>query len=84
MDKQWQEAVCAGRVCALCGKAPVAGHHILTKGAHPELRYDVTNGIALCVECHAKAHSRGISVFLEELRKADYEKWKLATERRGK
>ena len=33
-------------------------HHIKRKASHPELAYDIDNGITLCVVCHAKKHPR--------------------------
>lgn len=68
MDKQL-DALCReivmrrdGGVCRWCGKgsdAVLQIHHIRTKGAHKELRWEISNLLLLCRGCHMfKAHSR--------------------------
>ena len=67
--KQWREAVLkkAGHVCEICRRygrrlpngepvPAVVAHHIKHADTHPELRYVIANGQALCKDCHAKAH----------------------------
>lgn len=70
--KQWHGAVCNrdSYVCVVCGhdySAPVyfdengtnqyvCGHHLKTRAAHPELKFNVSNGICVCKECHTKIH----------------------------
>ena len=39
-------------------------HHIQSKGAHPELRYTVSNGILLSAENHRLAEGRGGGLLL--------------------
>lgn len=42
-----------------CGKPANNPHHIFTKGGHPMTKYDLENGITLCVYCHrAIAHGK--------------------------
>lgn len=39
--------------CQCCGKTKdLRAHHILNFSDHEDLRYDVTNGITLCNDCH--------------------------------
>jgi HNH endonuclease len=46
-----------GHICECCGtRVLLHAHHIKPFSEHPELRYDVTNGIALCPRCHRKEH----------------------------
>lgn len=44
--------------CARFGKTTTAttAHHVLTIDERPDLRYDVSNGMALCASCHNKMH----------------------------
>lgn len=61
-DKTWRKAVflrddftcqyCFERGCVL------HAHHIRTWKAYPELRYEVSNGLTLCRECHYKVHRK--------------------------
>lgn len=58
---KWSRAVLDrdGRHCMRVGCTTpyrgVSAHHIRSKGAWPEFRYDVSNGIALCENCHGWA-----------------------------
>ena len=67
--KQWREAVLkrAGYLCEICKRygrrlpngepvPAVVAHHKLHADQHPDKRYLVSNGQALCKDCHAKAH----------------------------
>lgn len=43
--------------CCFCGKdIRIEAHHIKPKRKHPELENALENGIALCHDCHLKAH----------------------------
>jgi len=47
--------------CVKCGDTDINklhAHHILNYSDFPEYRYDVRNGIALCIRCHAIEHSK--------------------------
>lgn len=47
----------ANHTCQKCGAlGKMNAHHIKPAKDYPELRYDVSNGICLCVECHRKEH----------------------------
>lgn len=65
-SKQWRLAVFArdGHQCQECGAKCGNGkgvhlhaHHIKSFAHHPELRFDISNGVTLCKECHYKAHA---------------------------
>lgn len=58
-SKQWSLAVRTrdGNACVECGKTGrLHAHHIKSWIKHPELRFDVANGVTLCPICHQKAH----------------------------
>lgn len=58
--KDWRKSVYArdDYTCqkCLCRGKDLHPHHIMNFKAHPELRYEVSNGITLCVEHHKKFH----------------------------
>lgn len=58
--KRWRKSVFErdGYRCAKCGISNVElhPHHIKGFAAHPELRYDVDNGITFCKPCHLQEH----------------------------
>lgn len=46
-------------ICQLCGEKDrdiLEAHHIKHKSIFPELQFDFTNGITLCLDCHALQH----------------------------
>ncbi len=58
---QWRMEVFTrdGFKCQECGSArAIAAHHIESWATHVDRRFDVTNGITLCVECHVRRHPR--------------------------
>lgn len=58
----WRNAVRDrdGWECKHCGASDgkLHAHHIKPWKTHPELRFDLGNGITLCVPCHEKVHQR--------------------------
>lgn len=67
--RRWREKVLrrAGYLCEECkryGRVDKRGlpveattaHHIKHADEYPELRFDLSNGRALCAACHSKAH----------------------------
>jgi hypothetical protein len=63
---EWRNAVLArdNYVCRHCGRKcrkyerGLAAHHVKEYATHPDLRYDVSNGITLCRQCHLSLHGR--------------------------
>lgn len=59
--KRWRRVVCKrdNYTCVVCGKTPkiVNAHHIVPFNDDEELRYAISNGITLCVPCHADVHA---------------------------
>jgi len=45
-------------ICQECGirGGKLQSHHIKGWSDNPDLRFDINNGITLCLECHAKKH----------------------------
>jgi len=62
----WRKAVLErdGYVCQQCGRQckkrerGLAAHHIKPYADHPDLRYEMSNGITLCRHCHMALHGR--------------------------
>jgi hypothetical protein len=56
----WRTAVFArdGYTCQKCGanRCRLNAHHRKPWRAHPDLRYDLGNGVTLCVPCHKAVH----------------------------
>lgn len=49
--------------CKCCGekkggKRTLAAHHLKPWAGHPELRFDMSNVVSLCVRCHLWVHSK--------------------------
>ena len=62
-DRLWREAVFArdGYACQECGrKGRLQAHHVRDYADYPHLRFDVDNGVTLCVECHKATDTFGI------------------------
>jgi hypothetical protein len=64
--KEWHAEVCKGGRCQFCGRMfpenMLCGHHLKTRGAHPELKLETTNGRCTCLECHNKIHNGNINL----------------------
>lgn len=63
--RAWRKAVYArdNWTCRMCsargrvgGKVKLHAHHVKPFSTHPELVFDVANGLTLCVKCHHKLH----------------------------
>lgn len=56
----WRDAIFKkyNNTCQYCGKngGIMHAHHIKEYAQNPEKRYDISNGILLCEECHKKIH----------------------------
>jgi len=47
------------RGCQRCSnrrKLPIHAHHIKPQAFFPDLKLDVSNGVALCAKCHTQVH----------------------------
>lgn len=72
---EWQNAVFErdNHTCKHCGVTKnLNAHHIIRWDDDENLRYEITNGLTLCVSCHAKEHhkmGRKYSKWTDEMRK---------------
>jgi len=68
---EWHEAVRAkyNNICQGCKRwfpdNMLCSHHIKSKGACPELKYDISNGICLDAFCHHEVHKGNLKVIGE-------------------
>jgi hypothetical protein len=57
---EWRKAVYErdNYTCQECGHkgGKLNAHHIKPWFSHPDLRFDVANGVTLCEDCHANKH----------------------------
>jgi len=62
--------------CQVCGKYGKSNqaHHIVGRSNHA-IRWDMRNGVTLCVGCHMRAHNDplGFTKWLMDYREDDYE-----------
>jgi hypothetical protein len=64
LDREWSAKVREGvGYCEWtgCFREPTDAHHIFGKKAHPSLRYEMGNGIALCRPCHIRWHATPVA-----------------------
>lgn len=64
--RKWRLAVYKrdGYRCQDCGtRTELHAHHIKFWSTHPELRFEVSNGVTVCIDCHGKRHGRNLRKF---------------------
>ena len=45
--------------CLHCGSlSDLHAHHVKPKSTHPELKYELSNGVTLCYRCHKQEHEK--------------------------
>ena len=56
-----------GKPCIVCGVClGTHGHHILTKKARPDLKYELFNIAVLCFHHHREIHDKGRMTFIKK------------------
>lgn len=88
-DQIWAEITrksCNG--CAVCGRLNAQAHHLLSKGAYPQYRHAIEDGLPLCYMHHTahipneiSAHGTPIA-FMEWLKENYFDKWTWVQEAR--
>jgi len=74
--KRWVRAVTErDRECVRCGRSDIEmhAHHKQPWAFHPELRFDISNGELLCVDCHVLEHPK-VGYLLRAHRKPKFPK----------
>lgn len=70
-SKEWTKAVYLkdNYTCQKCGKrgGVLNAHHIIPFSVDKTLRYEISNGITLCVDCHKKEHKRLRKISKEQI-----------------
>jgi hypothetical protein len=75
-DKAYQEAGARQNTCCIiCGGTYNCLHHFFTKGSSSALRYDLDNGIPICVSCHVKIHKRQDPSMIETILRIKGQDW---------
>ena len=62
--KEWREAIFErdNYLCQYCGQnGKLHAHHIKSWAEYPNLRFEVSNGLTLCIECHGTVHGKDFS-----------------------
>jgi len=85
LDKEWSLKVRERYKfkCQVCGSIRHSNnaHHIIPKHASKELRYDIRNGICLCIHCHKfgpRAAHQNALWFNKWMRRNKYKQWRWA------
>ena len=68
--KEWRSLVFKrdNYTCQHCGdKKEIQAHHIAEWAKYEDKRFDLNNGVTLCVKCHSKVHGRNIGHRMKKL-----------------
>jgi hypothetical protein len=61
--------------CIVCGKGNVIGHHYILKSQSNNTRFDLSNLVALCLQCHTRLHLSGDPIIIQTILKKKGMKW---------
>ncbi len=55
---EWKRAVLErdDHICQRCGGVATVAHHVAMRNRRPDLRLEISNGVALCDPCHTHVH----------------------------
>ena len=67
LDALWSKAVKVKHhgKCVICYQTASASHHLIGR-RHKSVRWDIDNGVALCVNCHRLVHDGKIKLDIPE------------------
>lgn len=69
--KLWKETVFKrdDYTCDYCGKrgGDLHAHHLRSFSNFPEVRFDVDNGMTICVKCHRYIHAKKVAIFYDTM-----------------
>jgi len=75
-DRAWfEKLIKQNPLCEICFDKAVQVHHYYPKGLYGHLRYDLDNGISLCMKCHFFHHHRGDPSIMEAVLKSRGKRW---------
>lgn len=75
-DKLWQDVIKKlYKECLVCGAPLKLGHHFFAKHLSNNLRYNIKNGVPVCVKCHFKHHRSEDPAIIISVYKAFGESW---------
>lgn len=75
-DKLWQDVIRKLYIeCIVCGAPLKLGHHFFAKHLSNNLRYNIENGVPICVKCHFKHHRSEDPIVLITVYKKWGEEW---------
>ena len=73
-DKLWYLKLLKPK-CEVCGEKAIHVHHFYYKSTYGHLRYDLDNGISLCMKCHFALHTRDPKRIEELIIEARGKRW---------
>ena len=74
-DELWRGIVLTNSHCESCWQMSVQAHHFVPKSLSAALRYDLKNGVAVCLSCHFAHHSKGDPAIHATIIKQRGQKW---------
>jgi 5-methylcytosine-specific restriction endonuclease McrA len=70
----WFEKLSA-TLCEVCGFKAIQVHHFFPKSLYPQLKFDLENGIPICMSCHFKHHHRGDPIIHQRIIDGRGQEW---------
>ena len=75
-DRIWYEILMIKHpYCEACGAPAQQIHHFYYKGSYGHLRYNLDNGIGICMKCHFLLHHQDPKKVEERIKEKRGDKW---------